>query len=414
MSLPPRGPLSRPARALAAIEARDAEVNAFLTVRREAAGMTGIPLGVKDVFDTAGLRTTYGSAIYRDHVPEQTAQAVLRLERAGYVVVGKTNLHEFAYGITSENPHFGAVRNPLDLSRIAGGSSGGSAAALAAGMCDAALGTDTGGSIRIPAACCGVVGFKPTYGAVSTRGLFPLAPSFDHAGPMARTVPECAAAFTALTGRAAQETADLAGLRIGVLESFFQPCAPGIESAVRGVLARLPAAAPADDFPAPQAFDAAPMFLAEAAAVHRTTFPSRAAEYGSDVADRLARGWQLAAVDYLACREALAVFRERALAAFGSWDLLASPTLSCVAPALGTRRIELAGQSFTIRDLLTRNTRPFNNLGWPVLALPCGKAEDGLPASLSLIGRPGDDELVLAAGAALELASGAAPPGAPR
>src|SRR5204863_9926040 len=140
---------------------------------------------------TGGMRTTYGSAIFADHVPARTAEAVRLLEAAGYVNVGKANLHEFAYGVTSENPHYGAVPNPLAPGRTAGGSSGGSAAALAAGLADAALGTDSGGSIRIPAACCGVVGFKPTYGLVSLEGCFPLAPSFDHAGPMARDVATC-------------------------------------------------------------------------------------------------------------------------------------------------------------------------------------------------------------------------------
>src|SRR5947208_9793964 len=153
----------------------------------------GIPLAVKDLLDTAGLTTTYGSAIFVDHVPAKSATAVERLEAAGYADVGKTNLHEFAYGITSENTHFGTVPNPVAPGRIAGGSSGGSAAALAAGLADAALGTDSGGSIRIPAACCGVVGLKPTYGLVPTDGIFPLAPTFDHAGPMALGVDGCAA-----------------------------------------------------------------------------------------------------------------------------------------------------------------------------------------------------------------------------
>jgi aspartyl-tRNA(Asn)/glutamyl-tRNA(Gln) amidotransferase subunit A len=397
--------------ALSRITEGNPEINAFLAVRYEAADASGIPLAVKDVFDTAGLVTTYGSAIYRDHVPARTAEAVLRLEQAGYVLIGKTNLHEFAYGITSENPHFGPVRNPLDPSRIAGGSSGGSAAALAAGMCDAALGSDTGGSIRIPAACCGVVGFKPTYGMVATNGLFPLAPSFDHAGPMARTVVDCAAAFAALAGSVpgasavssgdATASADPRTLRVGILESFFDPCAPRVEHAARQALAAFPNASPAD-FPPPDAFDSAPMFLAEAAAVHRATFPARAGEYGPDVARRLERGRQVSAVDYLACREGLELFRARALEALGSFDLLAAPTIPCVAPPLGTGTLEAGGRTFSIRDLLTRNTRPFNNLGWPVLALPCGPAEDGLPASLSLIGRPNDDGLVLAAGAALE------------
>src|SRR5215216_4682075 len=158
----------------------------------------GIPLAVKDLFDTAALTTTYGSIIFADHVPSETAEAVRRAEAAGYANVGKTNLHEFAYGITSANPHFGTVPNPIAPGRMAGGSSGGSAAALAAGLAEAALGSDSGGSIRIPAACCGIVGFKPTYDLVSTEGCFPLAPSFDHVGPMARTVAECVAQLEAL------------------------------------------------------------------------------------------------------------------------------------------------------------------------------------------------------------------------
>src|SRR4051794_40227038 len=148
----------------------------------------GVRLAVKDLFDTAGIRTTYGSILFDDHVPTTTAEAVRRLEDAGYATVGKSNLHEFAYGTTSENPHYGTVPNPLAPGRIAGGSSGGSAAALAAGLVDAALGTDTGGSIRIPAACCAVAGFKPSFGLVPVDGVFPLAPSYDHVGPMARDV----------------------------------------------------------------------------------------------------------------------------------------------------------------------------------------------------------------------------------
>src|SRR6266550_2675551 len=160
----------------------------------------GTRLAVKDLLDTAGLTTTYGSAIFAEHVPATSAAAVLLAEAAGYSNVGKTNLHEFAYGVTSENAHFGTVPNPLAPGRIAGGSSGGSAAALAAGLADAALGTDSGGSIRIPAACCGVVGLKPTFGLVSTDGLFPLAPSYDHAGPMARDVETCVALMRVLGG----------------------------------------------------------------------------------------------------------------------------------------------------------------------------------------------------------------------
>ena len=177
----------------------------------------GIPLAVKDLFDTAGLRTTYGSILFADHVPERTAEAVARLEAAGYVNVGKTNLHEFAYGVTSYNPHFGEVRNPLAPDRTAGGSSAGSGAALAAGVADAALGSDSGGSIRIPAACCGVVGFKPSRGLVPLEGCFPLAPSFDHAGPMGRDVETCVCMMEALTpGFERAELGSLDELELGV------------------------------------------------------------------------------------------------------------------------------------------------------------------------------------------------------
>ena len=171
---------------------KDADGPAGIFLARPERPGDGIPLAVKDLFDTAGLTTTYGSAIFAEHVPTETAEAVARLEANGYANVGKTNLHEFAYGTTSENEHFGTVPNPVAPGRVAGGSSGGSAAALAAGLAEAALGTDSGGSIRIPSACCGTVGFKPTYGLVPLDGCFPLAPSFDHAGPMASDVAGCA------------------------------------------------------------------------------------------------------------------------------------------------------------------------------------------------------------------------------
>src|SRR5439155_20831854 len=189
----------------------------------------GIRLAVKDLFDTAGLTTTYGSAIFAEHVPGETAAAVQRLEAAGYANVGKTNLHEFAYGVTSMNPHFGWVPNPVAPGRIAGGSSGGSAAALAAGLADAALGSDSGGSIRIPAAYCGIVGFKPTFALVPIEGCWPLAPSYDHAGPMARTVRECAAMLEPLAGVGGVPVA-LADLRVAI--AWTEEAQPGVRARV--------------------------------------------------------------------------------------------------------------------------------------------------------------------------------------
>src|SRR6266536_933722 len=210
----------------------------------------GIRLAVKDLFDTAGLTTTYGSIVYGEHVPDRTAEAVSRAEAAGYANIGKTNLHEFAYGITSENEHFGTVPNPIAEGRIAGGSSGGSAAALVAGLADAALGSDSAGSIRIPAACCGVTGFKPSFGLVPIDGCFPLAPTFDHVGPMARDLGGCARMMRALA-------------------DGFEPAAPLVQRQVERAAALLSSARPLD-LPFPEGVY--PAFAREAAEVHAELF----------------------------------------------------------------------------------------------------------------------------------------------
>lgn len=379
------------------------------TVPGAAAAARGRLFVAKDVFDTQDLVTTYGSSIYRDHVPRRSATAVVRMIEAGYALLGKANLHEFAWGATSENPHFGPVLNPLDQSRIAGGSSGGSAAAVAAGLCDTALGTDTGGSIRIPAACCGVVGFKPSFGAVPLDGVFPLAPSLDHAGPIGVNVSACVSAFAALTQSAYSEASSIAleDVRVGTLESFFDACSPGVVSAARraaeffGERVRV-------DFPAPTAFDNTPLFFAEAAVSHRATFPSRERDYGTDVAARLRAGNAVLARDYIVCCDELDAYRTRCAAAFDVADILLAPTVPCVAPKLGLATVKVAGRVGDVGAVLTRNTRPFNNLGWPVVAMPCGTAEDDLPASVSLIGRAGDDRRLLAIAEQLEAALGTA------
>ena len=353
----------------------------------------GIPLAVKDLFDTAGLVTTYGSAIFAQHVPAETAEAVRRLEAAGYADVGKTNLHEFAYGVTSMNPHYGWVPNPVREGRIAGGSSGGSAAALAAGLADAALGTDSGGSIRIPAAYCGIVGFKPTYGLVSLDGCWPLAPSYDHAGPMARTVADCVAMMQILAPEfepAPQPT--LGDLRVAVA---------WLDEATEGVRARVESAAElfphleGIDFP----FDAGhfPVFFREIAEVHESLFAEHADEYGDDVAWKLREScFPVTDAEFAQGERAREALRDEAERAFEGFDLLLTPTQGFVAPTYE----EAANDA--LRTRITRFTNPFNALGWPALALPCGSAEGGLPASIQLVGRPGRDAFVLAAGAALE------------
>jgi aspartyl-tRNA(Asn)/glutamyl-tRNA(Gln) amidotransferase subunit A len=361
-----------------------AALDGIFLARPESPG-AGIPLAVKDLLDTAGLTTTYGSAIFFDHVPTKSAAAVEQVEAAGYANVGKTNLHEFAYGITSENPHFGTVPNPLAPGRIAGGSSGGSAAALAAGLVEAALGTDSGGSIRIPAACCGVVGLKPSYGLVPTDGCFPLAPSFDHVGPMARTVDECGRLLDALVPAFARtHLASLEEVAVGV--AWLRDPEPLVAARVTEAAARFPRRQEVD-WPRPS-IDA--LFMREVADVHRELYSENSELYGEDVAVKIERCLSVRDADASHAAHARAEYRERCSELFEGIDLLLTPTLTCVAPAVGIGDAAL-------RETLVRNTLPFNALGWPALALPCGPAEDGLPASIQLVGRVGDDALVLAA-----------------
>jgi aspartyl-tRNA(Asn)/glutamyl-tRNA(Gln) amidotransferase subunit A len=353
----------------------------------------GISLAVKDLFDTAGLATTYGSILFVEHVPAETAEAVRRLEEAGYANVGKTNLHEFAYGTTSENPHFGTVPNPLAPGRIAGGSSGGSAAALAAGLADAALGTDSGGSIRIPSACCGTTGFKPTYGLVSLEGCFPLASSFDHAGPMARTVGDCARMLEALVpGFERRPPAALDDLDVGVL--WTEVAEAHVRSRVTAASTLFPRSR-AIELPYPE--EVGSVFMREVAEVHRELYAENADLYGEDVAAKIELCLAVTDAEYERGLRAREEYRSHAEAVMGGLDLLLTPTLPVVAPPTGIGDPAL-------RRTLIRCTFPFNTLGWPALALPCGAAEEGLPASAQLVGRAGDDALVLAAGEALEAA----------
>jgi aspartyl-tRNA(Asn)/glutamyl-tRNA(Gln) amidotransferase subunit A len=358
--------------------------------RPEAIG-EGRRLAVKDLFDTAGLTTTYGSIVYAENVPARSAEVVSRLEAAGYANVGKTNLHEFAYGITSVNPHYGTVPNPAFPGRMAGGSSGGSAAALAGGFADAALGTDSGGSIRIPAACCGIVGFKPSYGLVSLEGCFPLAPSFDHAGPMARTVGECVELLRALAdGFQPVELESLEEIEVGV--AWLDDADPLVHARVREAADLFPRRRELD-FPFPT--DLSVVFMREVADVHRDLFAEFKDSYGDNVRTKVERCLEVTDADYERGLRARAEYAERAQAAFDGVDLLLTPTLEFVAPPLPVDDLE-------IRVRTIRLTIPFNALGWPTLALPCGPAEDGIAASLQIVGPLGSDALVLAAGQAAE------------
>jgi len=369
-------------------------VNEGIWITEVEAPGPGIRLAVKDLLDTAGLRTTYGSILFAEHVPVETATAVRLLEQAGYAVAGKANLHEFAYGVTSENPHFGTVPNPVAPGRVAGGSSGGSAAALAAGLADAALGTDSGGSVRIPSACCGTVGLKTTWGLVPTDGCFPLAPSFDTVGPMAREVAGCAAMLRALAPEVAiPEPPPLAGLRVGV--SWLEGADPLVRARVEAVAALLPGARP---LALPLDEETQPLFAREVAAVHESLFEENRDAYGPDLQRKLAACLEVTQGEAERAARARELLRERSLGLLEGLDLVLTPTLPCVAPPLGPH------EDPERRGLLISRTYTVNALGWPALALPCGRAEHGLPASVQLIGPPGSDGFLLAAGAALEAA----------
>ncbi len=352
----------------------------------------GTPVAVKDLFDTAGLTTTYGSAIFADHVPAASAEAVRRLEAAGYGVAGKTNLHEFAYGVTSQNAHYGTVPNPRLPGRLAGGSSGGSAAAIAAGDVELALGSDSGGSIRIPAAWCGIVGFKPTYGLVPPDGCFPLAPSYDHVGPMASSVAGCVELLQALAPVfEPRRLESLEELRVAV--AWTELADPLVRARVEAAAARFPRAERVE-FPFPDPDENA-LFMREVADVHRALLPEHADDYDERVRTKIERCFEVGDAEVRAAERLRAEYRERAGAALDGFDLLVTPTQATVALRDDVDERE-------IRRGVIRLTYPFDSLGWPALALPCGLAEDGLPASVQLAAPQGEDALVLAAGALLE------------
>ncbi|MEI8104502.1 MAG: amidase [Actinomycetes bacterium] len=349
----------------------------------------GIRLAVKDLFDTAGVRTTYGSVVFADHIPTETAAAVALLEAAGYVNVGKTNLHEFAYGVTSQNLHYGTVPNPGAHGRTAGGSSGGSAAALVLDLADVALGTDSGGSIRIPAACCGIAGLKPTYGLVSLDGVFPLAPSFDHVGPMARNVASLVDPMRVLAPGLEIPSIDLTDLAVGL--AWVDGADPLVRARVEHA-AGLFGAPRTVAFPEPDGYT---VFMREVGDVHREIYPEQSELYGENIRVKIERCLSISEVEAAAAALRRVEYARDALAAIDGLDLLLTPTLGFVAPDASIDEV-------AERERFVRYTFPFNMLGWPALALPCGAAEDGLPASLQIVGRPGSDGLVLAAALALE------------
>jgi aspartyl-tRNA(Asn)/glutamyl-tRNA(Gln) amidotransferase subunit A len=346
---------------------------------------------VKDLFDTQGIRTTYGSAIFKDHVPQRDADAVRLIKDAGAVIVGKTLTHEFAWGITSTNPHYGPARNPHDPTRIPGGSSGGSGAALAAGMCALALGSDTGGSIRIPAAFCGVAGLKPTFGRVSTTGVWPLAPTLDHAGPMARTPEDVALLYDVLAPHS--EPAREIGTVAVCPDLHLRPLDPAIERAFDRTVKTFrhvveTAFAGAEDIhPAFQVLQAA-----EAKHVHKELFARHVDDYGPDVRARLER--EVSLDDYLQAQRTRIEIISAFARIFERADVLITPIHATTPATIGD-----ASEDF--RNRVLTYTVPQDMALLPAIAVPVGTDDEGLPIGIQLTGPAGSEQTLLEAAARL-------------
>ena len=414
-------PLEVTERTLARIEALNPTLNAFITVtadtalasarRAEAelrAGedrglLHGIPIALKDLVDTVGIRTTCGARIRANNRPLRDARLVERLRAAGVVLVGKTNMLEFAYGIV--HPDYGPTWNPYDPKRTAGGSSGGSAAAVAAGLCFAAVGTDTGGSIRIPASYCGVAGFKPTYGLVSLEGVFPLSWSLDHAGPIARSAADAALLLDGMLGARPQplEPANLQGLRLGILSAHregkeMEPAVVAAFDRACAALARAGALLSEVAIPDLAAADGLlhAMIAPEASVIHTDWLAARADDYAPLTRQQIEGGFGISAVDYLRAQQARRRLTGQFMAAFKHVDAILSPTSPWVAPAEDPPSGSQAGAAEA------RRTGPYNLTGLPALTLNCGYGPTGLPIGLQIATPLGSDALCLAIGAAYE------------
>ena len=442
------------AAALRRINDLNPKLNAFLTITGELAEqqarvaeeeiqksnyrgpLHGVPVSLKDLIYTQGIRTTAGSKILADFVPDADATVVDKLREAGAVLVGKNTMHEFAYGITNDNPHYGPVRNAWNADRSSGGSSGGSGVAVAAGMVFAAVGTDTGGSIRIPASFNGIVGLKPTYGRVSRHNVYPLGLTLDHVGPLARTVADVGIVYQTIAGYDVKDPysmdpslgslgslgsnnklgsiglrGSLGSMKVGVPGNyFFDDLQPDVERAVRraiSVLQELEAVIVPIKMPGMEALTAASRdtLLAEAYVVHKEHLKNRANDLGQDVRDLLERGRDIRAADYVEQQMARARIRREIELLFEKVDVIVTPTTPLTAFAIGQTKVELGGKEDDARLASTRFLRAFNASGHPALSLPCGFDADGMPIGLQIVGRMWDEEKVLQAGYAYERAT---------
>jgi aspartyl-tRNA(Asn)/glutamyl-tRNA(Gln) amidotransferase subunit A len=423
---------------LARIERLNPVLNAFITVTSEQAlqqardadaeirkgkwrgPLHGVPIALKDLFDTAGVRTTAASRVFENRVPSEDAEVVRRLRGAGAVLLGKLNMHEFAYGVTSVATYFGPVHNPWKLDMIAGGSSGGSAAAVAAGLCYGALGSDTGGSIRLPAAYCGIAGLKPTYGRVSTRGVIPLAWSLDHIGPMCRSVADCALLLRPIAGYDPKDSnsvdapvpdyaqalrSGVSTLRLGIpRKPFFEQLDSEIEAAVNQaieVLSKLTASVHDVQLPA---FEPGPLVDAEAYAYHAAYLAKTPELYQRETRERLETGAKVTTQAYIQGRRNLDRLRREVRGVFADVDVLVTPTTS-VPPATIAESVPPPTEPGSRSLLLGRNTRPFNTYGLPTISVPCGFSKMGLPIGLQISGPHLGEAVMLAVAHAYEQAT---------
>ncbi|MDA0732988.1 MAG: hypothetical protein BZY73_06465 [SAR202 cluster bacterium Casp-Chloro-G3] len=429
---------------LARIGETDRTLNSFITLLSEQAKaaarraeseiqagnyrgpLHGIPVGLKDLFNTGGVRTTSGSRIFDNFIPERDCTVAARFRQAGAILLGKLNMHPFAYGPTGENADYGHMHNPWNPELITGGSSGGSGSATAAGQCTITMGSDTGGSVRIPAALCGIVGLKPTYGLVSRYGLTPLSWCMDHPGPMTRTVEDTALAMNVIAGHDPNDvasarvevpdyttalTGDVRGLRIGIPKEFFEsPLDPEVAAAVQQAIRQL------EDLGAVTTEVSFPMFqhaqaisgtilMAEAAAYHRELLAKDGDKLYPPVRLRLEAGLFITAVDYLKAQQARSVFNLEARQLLNEVDLLIGPTEPVTAPPILAERVQAGDQTIGTTAALTHYTRPYNISGFPAISVPCGFSQAGLPIGLQLAGRPFDELTVLRAAHAYEQAT---------
>lgn len=428
---------------LGRIETLDRELNAFITVwEKEAlaaaaqaeaeilAGrwrglLHGVPIGLKDLIFTKNARTTMGSEIYKDFLPAYDATVVEKLAQAGAVILGKLNTHQFAYGPTGDRSYFGPVKNPYDRRKMTGGSSSGAGAAVAAGLCYAALGTDTGGSVRIPSACCGLVGMKPTFGRVSKYGVYPLGYTLDHVGPMTRTVADNAVLLSALAGHDARDPYSVAmpaedftrrideGIAGGVIgippAGFFDDTDPEVAAAVHAaikLLEKLGAAVRVVAMPDWQKALAAQRMIinCEAFAIHRDNLATQAGRYEEEVRERLLPAESFKAYDYVDAQQYKHIACRELSEALAGVDALALPTLPILAPDIDQREVLIKGKPQQVRAALLSLTSPINMIGFPSMSVPCGLSASGLPIGLQLVGRPFDEATIYRFGYAFEQA----------